>query len=74
MGPKSDLFWHVFSFLLNFYILVGLVKMSFWMQNTVFYRLDLLSPFCKNALASIAGAIENRIENRSKIDEKSIEK
>ena len=47
MNPKSDLFWHVFSMsflevfgsvLAYFFIFVGLVKMSFWMQNTVFYH------------------------------------
>ena len=44
------------------------------MQNHGFYRVDLISRLCKDALNSIADDTENRFENRSKIDEKAFPK
>ena len=44
------------------------------MQNPVFYRVDLISRLCKDALNSIADDTENRFENRSNINEKPFQK
>ena len=73
MGPKSDFLLHVFSrsvlecvrshVCLNMYISIDVVKMSFLMQNHLFYRMDLLSRLSKGALNSIADDIENRFGN-----------
>ena len=51
-----------------------LAKMSFLMQNIVFHRSDWLSLFCKKGLRSVPHALENRLEIRSKIDEKIVQK
>ena len=54
-----------------FYILVGLMKMSFLMQNHVFYRCVLIARFCKKALKSGADEFQDRLENHSNSVEKS---
>ena len=56
---------------MNFYILVGLVKMPFLTQNHVFYRCVLIARVCKKALKSGADEFQDGLENRSKIDDKS---
>ena len=67
-------FWNFSkALLLKIHILIDVVKMPFLMQNHVFYRVDLISRLCKDALNSIADDTENRFENRSKINEKSFQ-
>ena len=67
-------FWNFSkALLLKIHILIDVVKMQFLMQNPVFYRVDLISRLCKDALNSIADDTENRFGNQSKINEKSFQ-
>ena len=52
-------------------IVGGLPNMIFFMQNPVFYCVDLLSPLCKIRVKSVADDLNNRIKKCSKINEKS---
>ena len=52
-------------------IVGGLPNITLFMQNPVFYCVDLLSPLCKIRVKSVADDLNNRIKKCSKIDEKS---